>query len=50
MKVMFYVWCACIAISLVASRFNYGHIFFSLFPSVIMAIVTYPDTKKEEED
>lgn len=49
MKAMFYVWCVCAAISLVASFFNYGHVLFSLVPSVCMAFATYPDTKEEED-
>lgn len=49
MKAMFYVWCACAAISLVASLFNYGHILFSFLPSACMAFASYPDTNEEED-
>lgn len=49
MKAMFYVWCVCAAISLVVSFFNWGHIYFSFLPSCLMAFVTYPDTKVEED-
>lgn len=46
---MFYVWCVCAVISLVVSFYNYGHILFSLLPSVCFALVTYSYIKEEED-
>lgn len=50
MKVFFYVWCFLAAGSLIACFFNWGHIFMSLIPSVLMAAVHYPEYKAEKED
>ena len=48
MKAFFYIWCVMAAISLVASIFNPGHIWFSLVPSLAMAFANYEATKEED--
>lgn len=50
MKAFFYIWCVMAAISLVASIYNPGHIWFSLVPSLAMAFASYPEAQSEEND
>ena len=48
MKAVFYLWCIMAVCGLIASFFNPSHLYFSCIPSVLLACVTYPDTKEEE--
>jgi hypothetical protein len=50
MKTFFYLWCFMAAVGLIASFFNPGHLYFTCLPSVMMAAVSYPETKEDNED
>lgn len=36
--------------SLIATCFNWGHIYFTFLPSVLMAICYYPDAREASEE
>lgn len=49
MKAFFYFWCVMAVIGIIASFFNFGHLYFTFMPSVAMACILYPEIKEAED-